>query len=183
MQTILGQKSLSITNNGVIVKSFWILIFTFLTAAGAWIEIPTKPIPFTLQTFFVLLTAAYLGAKKSAISQLTYLSLGAIGLPVFSGFSFGLTKLLGPTGGYLLSFPISAFVMGYLLSLKKNYVWTLFSMTIGILIIFIMGTIHLNLFYIQNWKQSIISGFLIFSWWDALKILAAASIYNIFSKK
>jgi biotin transport system substrate-specific component len=112
-----------------------------------------------------------------------YLTLGAIGLPVFSGGAFGLTKILGPTGGYLLSFPIAAFVVGYLTRLRSEYWWMLISMFVGSLIIFSLGTIQLNFLYLHNWKYSFQAGFLIFSWWDGVKIVAAATItYSYFKR-
>ncbi len=155
-----------------------ILAFVALTAVGAWIEIPTQPVPFTLQTFFVLLSGVILGARNAFLSQLIYLSLGVLGLPLFAGFSFGFAKLIGPTGGYLLSFPIAALVTGYLVTLNAKYVWTLISVTIGMLIIFSFGTLYLNFVLFNDIAKSLMSGFLIFSWWDAIKIFAVASIYN-----
>ncbi|MDI6778812.1 MAG: biotin transporter BioY [Bacteroidota bacterium] len=177
MQITLGLKSLSLTNQNVKIQALWISVFTSLTAVGAWLEIPTQPVPFTLQTFFVLLSGALIGARNGAISQIAYLALGSIGLPVFAGFSFGFAKIIGLTGGYLLSFPVAAFVVGYLINLNKSYLWVLLSMTIGMLVIFTLGTLFLNFVYLNDWKQSITSGFFIFTWWDTLKIFAAASIY------
>lgn len=177
MQITLGLKSLSLTNQNVKIQALWISVFTSLTAVGAWLEIPTQPVPFTLQTFFVLLSGALIGARNGAISQIAYLALGAIGLPVFAGFSFGFAKIIGLTGGYLLSFPVAAFVVGYLINLNKSYLWVLLSMTIGMLVIFTLGTLFLYFVYLNDWKQSITSGFFIFTWWDTLKIFAAASIY------
>src|SRR5690606_40894557 len=84
-----------------------LLSFTFLTAITAQITIPVKPVPFTLQTMAVLLSGAILGAKRGALSQLFYLTLGIIGFPVFAQTpdgAIGFARLLGPTGGYLLAF-------------------------------------------------------------------------------
>ena len=65
------------------VQALWITVFALLTAIGAQIEIPHQPVPFTLQTLFVLLAGALLGKEKGAMSQLLYLALGAVGVPVF----------------------------------------------------------------------------------------------------
>ncbi|MCU0333403.1 MAG: biotin transporter BioY, partial [Ignavibacteriaceae bacterium] len=65
-------------------KLFWVVSFSILTAISAQISIPIKPVPFTLQTMVVLLAGAFLGAKNGAYSQLLYIALGAIGLPVFA---------------------------------------------------------------------------------------------------
>jgi biotin transport system substrate-specific component len=182
MQNTLDIKSLTITKHNIASKALWIAIFTVLTIVGSWLEIPTQPVPFTLQTFFVLLAGAMLGSRNGSLSQLTYLALGAVGLPVFAGFSFGFVKLIGPTGGYLLSFPIAALAVGYLVKMNKSYIWTLISMSVGTLIIFSLGTLFLNFVYFHDWTKSFVSGFLIFTWWDVLKIVAAASIYRTIKK-
>jgi biotin transport system substrate-specific component len=109
-----------------------------------------------------------------------YVILGTIGLPVFSGGTFGIARIFGPTGGYLLSFPIAAFVVGYLVRLHSQYWWMVISMLIGSLIILCIGTIQLNFVYIHNWTQSFLAGFFIFSWWDVVKIVGAASIVHYY---
>jgi len=165
------------------VRVFWIITFTILTAIGAQIEIPNQPVPYTLQTFFVLLAGALLGKRNGAISMGLYLLVGAIGMPIFSGGASGFTRIFGATGGYLLSFPIAVFVIGSIAKLRMEFWWMVISMAAGSLVIFTFGTIYLNTFYIHNWITAIQAGFLIFSWWDALKIIAAATIvYNYFRK-
>ena len=96
-------------------------LFAALTAAVAWFKIPLPftPVPITLQTLVVLLSGAMLGAYYGALSMIIYLSLGVIGLPVFAGGSSGIGVLFGPTGGYLFSYPIAAFVIGKMLENKK----------------------------------------------------------------
>lgn len=166
-----------------LAQAGWISLFAALTAIGAQVQIPHQPIPFTMQTFFVLLSGAFLGARNGFIAQLCYIGAGAIGLPVFTGATFGLMKIFGLTGGYLLSFPIAAALIGYLVSVRKGYLWTIGSMFLGLLIIFISGTVFLNFVAIHNIQQAFASGFLIFSWWDILKLSAAAAIYNEFAKR
>ena len=94
----------------------WIVGFSLLTAglAQARIPLPYTPVPLTGQTFAVLLAGAVLGARRGFASQATYLALGAMGLPVFAGGIGGFPHLLGPTGGYLWSFPIAAGLLGWL---------------------------------------------------------------------
>lgn len=96
-------------------------LFAALTGAVAWFKIPLPftPVPITLQTLMVLLSGAMLGAYYGALAMIIYLILGAIGLPVFAGGSSGVAALLGPTGGYLFSYPVAAFVIGYILQKKK----------------------------------------------------------------
>ncbi len=85
--------------------------FAAATAFGAHVALPLTPVPVTLQTFFVVLAGAMLGPRLGAASQIAYLGMGIAGLPVFVG-GFGLAYLAGPTGGYLLAFPATAFVSG-----------------------------------------------------------------------
>ena len=79
------------------------------------LPLPFSPVPVTGQTFAVLLLGATLGARRSAAALILYLAQGVAGLPVFApGGLPGAARLLGPTGGYLLAFPLAAFVLGYL---------------------------------------------------------------------
>lgn len=96
-------------------------LFAALTAAVAWFKIPLPftPVPITLQTLVVLMSGAMLGSYYGALSMIIYLLLGAIGLPVFAGGSSGIGSLLGPTGGYLFSYPVAAFAIGKMLENKK----------------------------------------------------------------
>ncbi|RAK06622.1 biotin transport system substrate-specific component [Halanaerobium saccharolyticum] len=84
-----------------------------LTAVGAYIIIPIGPVPITLQTFFVLLSGRLLGKKYGVLAQTTYLLLGAFGLPIFSGGRGGLGVIAGPTGGFLISFVIAAWIAAH----------------------------------------------------------------------
>lgn len=159
----------------------WVMTFSLLTFLSAQILIPTQPVPFTLQTMIVLLAGAFLGSKNGAISQIIYLVAGALGLPFFAGFSFGLGKLFGPTGGYLLSFPFAAFIVGYILEKKDNSITILLSFVLGELIILLGGASYLSVFLDGNFKQALFSGAIIFSVWDIVKIAAAFGIYKSFS--
>jgi len=183
MRNQIASMDLSLPDKRIIAQAFWAFTFAVLVAIGAQIEIPNQPVPFTLQTFFVLSAGALLGKRGAAMSMTLYLILGVIGLPVFSGGAFGLAKIIGPTGGYLLAFPIAAFAVGYLTKLRSEYWWMLISMFIGSFIIFSLGTLQLNFLYFHNWINSFQAGFLIFSWWDGLKIVGAATIaYSYFQR-
>ena len=170
----------NLANERTLVRLFWIFTFVVITAIGAQIEIPNHPVPFTLQTFFVFMAGAFLGKRDGTISMGLYLLLGSAGLPVFAGGAFGLAKILGPTGGYLLAFPIAAFTIGYLSRFRNNYLWVVFTMCIGSIIIFLLGTIQLNFVYFNNWTNSIKAGFLIFSWWDIVKIVGSSAIAHYY---
>ena len=176
-------KMLSYTDRGILAQAFWIALFAAATAIGARVEIPHEPVPYTLQTFFVLLAGAFLGARNGALSQILYLTAGALGAPVFATGAFGFAKLLGPTGGYLLAFPIAAAVVGYLVQRRQAFLWSLLSMVSGLFIIFLSGTIQLYAVYFHDWISAFNAGFLIFSWWDLLKLFAATSIYHEIAKR
>lgn len=164
-------------------QAVWIALFAAATALGARVEIPNTPVPYTLQTLFVLLAGALLGPRNGAISQVLYLAVGALGLPVFSLGGFGLAKLIGPTGGYLLAFPVAAASVGYLVERYRSFAGVWFSMSVGLMLIFALGTLHLNTFYVHDLRAALTSGFLIFSWWDLIKLLAASAIYFEIAKR
>jgi biotin transport system substrate-specific component len=176
-------ESLDGAKQNTLAQAAWISAFAALTAIGAQIEIPHEPVPYTLQTFFVLLGGAFLGSRNGSASQLLYLVIGLAGAPVFAGGSGGALRLFGPSGGYLLSFPVAALLVGYLVQQRRGYHWTLMAMFLGLLVIFGCGASFLNFFYLHNIKQVVVSGFLIFSWWDLLKLTAATAIYNEFAKR
>jgi biotin transport system substrate-specific component len=167
-------RSVSKTLFQIIGISFFIL----LTTLGAQLEIQRYPVPYTLQTWFVLMAGAFLGKRNGAVSMFFYLLLGIVGVPVFSQWGFGLAKILGPSGGYLLGFPIAAFVVGCMVEHRKSFFWLTVSMVTGMIIIYFLGTLHLYLVCFHNWSDSITQGLLIFSWWDGLKIVAAAGIVH-----
>ncbi len=99
-----------------------IAVFTALTAICAKITIPLQPVPFTMQTFAVLLAGMVLGARDGAISQIVYVALIAIGLPLDAS-GIGSVALLGPTGGYLIGFIPAAFVTGLLVERARDRLW------------------------------------------------------------
>ncbi len=168
---------------GILAQTFWILLFAGVTALGAQIEVMRYPVPYTLQTFFVLLAGAFLGPRNGAISQFAYLAAGLMGAPVFSSGGFGLAKLIGPTGGYLLSFPVTAAVVGYLVQGQRSTIRTFLAMAVGLVVIFVCGTIQLYAVLLHDWSAALASGLLVFSWWDIVKLAAAAMIYHEFAKR
>ncbi len=93
-----------------------IALFTTLTAVGAYVvfPLPFTPVPFSLQLLFTLLSGMVLGPRDGALSQIVYLALGILGVPVFAGGNAGVGVLVGPTGGYLVGFVLASYVVGYL---------------------------------------------------------------------
>ena len=118
------------------------LAVTGLTALAAQISIPLPftPVPFTLQPMVVLLGGAALGARLGMMSQVIYLALGIAGFPVFAASPLpqGVLRLLGPTGGYLMSYPFAAFLTGALAErgFDRNYRTSVLAMGAGLAVIF-----------------------------------------------
>lgn len=90
-----------------------ISLCTALIAIMAQISIPMPlGVPMTMQTFAITLAAVVLGSRKGGTAALIYILLGAVGLPVLAGFTGGVQYFIGPTGGFLISFPVMAFIIG-----------------------------------------------------------------------
>jgi biotin transport system substrate-specific component len=122
-------------------------LFTSLTAVGGFISIPLGPVPVTLQTLFVVLSGLILGAKLGSLSQITYVILGLIGVPIFSGGTGGLTSLASPTFGFLIAFIIAAYVIGKLTENNKSLSRIIYSVILGSLIIYVIGVPYFYLIF------------------------------------
>jgi biotin transport system substrate-specific component len=154
-----------------------ILLGTAVIAASAQVYIPTQPVPFTGQTFGVLLTAGALGFRRAVLATLLYLALGAIGLPIFSEGKHGAEWIVGNTGGYLVGFVLASAIVGRLAELgwDRNLVGSIGAMVIGSLAIYAIGVPWLAYrVFDGDLGQAIAAGFLPFLLWDALKLALAA---------
>ncbi len=125
-------------------------IFTVLIAICSWISIPMT-VPFTLQTMGVFLTVGILGGRRGTLAVLVYILLGAIGVPVFAGFTGGIGVLISNTGGYIMGFLLSALLMWGMEKLfgKSNLVLAV-SMVLGLLVCYTVGTIWFMMVYSAN---------------------------------
>ena len=123
---------------------------SLITALAAQIAIPVpwSPVPITGQTFAVLLTGAMLGARRAFAAQVLYLAEGALGLPVFAASAAGVVTLVGPTGGYLLAFPLAAALVGALAERgwDRRFPTMMAAMLLGSIVIFALGLIGLERF-------------------------------------
>ena len=125
----------------------YIALFAVLIAICAWISIPTT-VPFTLQTFGIFLTVGLLGGKRGSMAVLVYILLGAAGIPVFSGFTGGIGRLLGNTGGYIVGFLASALVMWALEKVMGRKTWALaVQMVLGLIACYAIGTVWFMVVY------------------------------------
>lgn len=128
----------------------YIAIFAVLIAICSWISIPMT-VPFTLQTFGVFMAVGVLGGKRGSLAVLIYILLGAIGVPVFSGFTGGIGVILNSTGGYIAGFLFSALVMWGMEALwGKKPVVQILSMLVGLVVCYALGTIWFVVVYTRN---------------------------------
>lgn len=153
-------------------------LFTAVMAICAQISIPipVSPVPITLSLFGVFLTAMLLDAKTSALVQTVYVLLGLCGAPVFQGFAGGIGKVLGPTGGYIISYIPMSYVMGRLVvkfnaGRRLQMIWV---MLLGLAICYVFGTAWLMLSTGMGIRAALYAAVLPFIPLDAAKICAAA---------
>ena len=127
-----------------------VALFAALIAVCAWVTIPGS-VPFTLQTMGVFLAVGLLGGKRGTAAVLVYILLGAVGMPVFSGFSGGVGRLLGTTGGYIIGFLVAALAMWAMEAVFGRAKWVLpVSMLLGLLLCYAFGTVWFLVLYTQT---------------------------------
>ena len=143
--------STTAVNRGKTYDLVYIGMFSVIIAICSWISIPTA-VPFTLQTFAVFLAVGVLGGKRGTLAVFVYILLGAVGIPVFSGFKGGIGALTGVTGGYIVGFLASAlFLWGMekLMGRKKNWILAL-QMVAGLFLCYAIGTVWFMIVYGGN---------------------------------
>jgi len=152
--------------------------FSLLTALSAQIVIPVPPVPFTAQTFAVVLTGALLGSRLGAITMIVYLIEGAFGLPFFSGGSGGYWHLVGPTGGYLVAFPAAAYITGAFAEHEwdRRFLTAVAAMAIGTLVILLAGWMWFSLVLRTSPALTVFDTVVKFIPGDVLKICLAAAV-------
>lgn len=186
-QTLLATLTLDADSRSAqqIRRAAAVMFVTALTAAAAQISIPLPftPVPFTFQPMVVLLGAAALGGRLGMASQFAYLALGIAGLPVFASSPLlpqGVARLFGPTGGYLMSYPIAAFVAGSLAErgFDRRYLTSVLAMAAGLAVVFAGGVLWLGLFAqpAHGLSGAIAAGLTPFLAADVVKLFVAASV-------
>lgn len=156
-------------------------LFIALITVCSWISIPTA-VPFTLQTFGVFAAVGILGGKLGTIAVIGYVILGAIGVPVFSGFSGGVGVIAGTTGGYIVGFIFAALAMWLVEKILGRKPWVLIlSMIAGLIVCYAFGTAWFMIVYTA--KTGTVGLGAVLSWCvvpfiipDAVKIACAAII-------
>lgn len=151
MADIAENNGAEITKSKITTKE---LVFTALMAViiavCSWISIPTT-VPFTLQTFGVFMAVGLLGGKKGTISVLVYILLGAVGVPVFAGFSGGIGVLFGTTGGYIVGFLLSGLVYWAITAaFGEKLPVMIIAMALGLIVCYAFGTVWFMIVYAKN---------------------------------
>ena len=172
------------TSRAIRIAAMFLVATLTAIAAQVSIHLPFTPVPLTLQPMVVLLGGAALGSRLGAASQMLYLAAGIAGLPVFAASAVlppGPLRLLGPTGGYLMSYPLAAFVTGWLAErgFDRRYVTSVLAMAAGLAVIFACGVAWLAWFArpaAAGLDAALRTGFLAFLPVDIYKILVAAAI-------
>lgn len=160
-----------------------VMLAVAATAAASQftVSLPLTTVPFTLQPMIVLLAGAALGSRLGATAQATYLLVGIIGLPVFAASPLlpqGAARLMGPTGGYLLAYPLAAFVVGWLAERgwDRRHLTSILAMTAGLAVIYVGGVSWLSVVHLRPVMAAFAEGVAPFFVPDLLKIVAAALV-------
>jgi biotin transport system substrate-specific component len=173
---------------GLAIRGASVLFVAVLTAAAAQISVPLPftEVPFTFQPMVVLIGGLALGSRLGCASQVLYLAAGIAGLPVFATSATlppGALRLLGPTGGYLMAYPLAAFLVGALAErgFDRRYLTSVLAMLAGLVVIYAFGATWLGLFARAatpppGIMAAVAAGVLPFVAADLLKLLAAAAV-------
>lgn len=177
MEAILKKE---VVVNKALCRVFAVLSFVILTSLGAFVRIPLPftPVPITLQTLFVLLSGALLGSGLGATVQLSYIALGLLGLPIFTGAGSGVFYLFGPTGGYLFGFVLAAWFAARFINYAKNNLLLIFGLLfLADIFLLSCGIIWLRIIYRYPLPKLLYIGFIPFIPADLIKAFIAAILY------
>lgn len=152
-----------------------IAMMTALTCVLAPLSIPIGPIPISLTNLVIYFGLYILGAKKETLSYIVYILIGLVGVPVFSGFTGGPGKLIGPTGGYIIGFIPMAVLAGIgIEKAKGKFVPGMFAMAAGSVVYFILGTLWLSYQGQMDFMTALFAGVIPFIPGDLMKMALAA---------
>jgi biotin transport system substrate-specific component len=157
-----------------------VVVGSLLVGLCAKLKVDIGPVPLTMQTLAVLMIGAAYGSRLGAATMLLYLAGGAAGLPVFAGPPiFGLTHILGPTGGYLISYPIAAGLVGFLAErgFDRSFPRMLAATLLGSAVILILGVLWLSTFL--GMEKAVAVGLMPFIIGDIIKAALAALAFPL----
>ncbi|MGD8274088.1 MAG: biotin transporter BioY [Desulfobacterales bacterium] len=152
-------------------------LFAALTAVGAFIAIPIGPVPIVLQNMFVYMAGLLLGGRWGLASVGVYLLAGASGLPVFAGGLGGIGRFVGPTGGYLIGYLPTVYLIGKIAHRTQPRMMTdMLALIFGTLVLYTCGVLWLKIVSGMSLGKTLVLGMYPFLIGDAIKIVAAAAI-------
>ncbi|MFP4214279.1 MAG: biotin transporter BioY [Desulfohalobiaceae bacterium] len=164
----------------------WISLVAALIVAGGYVHFPLGPVPFSLQTLFVLLSGFVLGPIAGFAAVGLYLLAGAAGLPVFHGGTSGLGHILGPTGGYLAGFLLTPWITGLagkaISSRPLPWAWALGFALAGNLPIYLLGLLRLQMLLQISWSQTLLTGLVPFLPADLIKVFLCAALVRFLQR-
>lgn len=169
-----GAKTMPITSTKSLVLIALMAAFTCILAPFS-ISIPISPVPISLTNLVLYLTAYVIGFRRGVLSYCLYMLIGLMGLPVFSGFTGGPGKLLGPTGGYLIGFFFIAVCCGFGVEFSDRRLVQIAAMAFGTAICYLFGTAWLAAQTGMSFHAALAAGVLPFIPGDLAKIAAAAA--------
>ncbi len=161
-----------------------VLLGTALLALSSYITVPMIPVPITMQTFAVTLIGALYGWRLGGITITAWLIQGAVGLPVLAGGDFGIAHFFGPTGGYLLAFPVCGALVGWLSERGWNghrVVLAFLAALIGNLLCLVLGAAWLAVMI--GVEPAIVHGVLPFVLGGVLKSALAAAVLAVWVQR
>lgn len=175
--TFFLRRILQMTQQGS--KAGQMAVISLMTAilcvlAPLSVTLPTSPVPLSMANLVICFTVIILGMKRGVLSVLLYLLLGLAGLPVFSGFTSGIGKLLGPTGGYILGYLLLALILGFFAEHFQNHHSTnALGALLGMLVLYLVGTLWLALQLDLSLKAALFMGVIPYLPTDIIKIVLA----------
>lgn len=159
-------------------------LFAAIIGVLAQITIPLPHVPITGQTLAIGLAATILGSRYGTLSVLLYLIIGSAGVPVFAEFSGGISKLIGPTGGFLVGFIPATFIIGfYMEKFGFSFKNAMIANTIGMIITLAFGTTWLKISADYTWVQALAFGFTPFLFVGLIKAALASWVGIIIRKR
>ena len=162
-----------------------IALMTAVLCILAPMSIPVfiSPVPISLGVLAIYLTAYVLSPLDATISVIIFILLGTFGLPVFSGYSGGLSKLVGPTGGYIIGFLFTVYISSLFIHMKKGIIFDVIGMITGLALCYILGTIWFSYQQGKGFIASLLLCVVPFLIGDAIKIIVAVILGTQLNKR